>query len=662
MGTGSLPARFAADSFLSDSGEMAARIRAHAWADTPLGPLVRWPQALRTTLRLMLNARQPMFLFWGPQLICFYNDAYRQTMGSDRHPLALGRPGREVWSEVWATLGAEIERVLSGGPAVWHERQRVPLMREGALVDTWWTFGYSPVDDDTAPNGIGGVLAITTEVTADVEAFEQLKAMFEQAPGFMAVLRGPEHRIVVANAAYRALIGWRDVVGLTVRQALPEVGDQGYFDMLDEVYRTGKPLIGRDAPVELEWPRGSQRQSRWIDFIYQPLFSEDGQPHGIFVQGHDVTEQHQAMQALVVSEQRFRAVQEASAEGFMVLESVRDTDGKVEDFRWVYANAAAARIVGRARDWFLGRCLLKEMPGNREAGLYDAYVKVVETGEPWTTEITYQKEGIDVYLRIIASRAGDGFAVTFADLSERRCAELERERLLEALRQAGQRKDEFLATLAHELRNPLAPILNAAKILARRETLSPNGQRAIDIIERQTNHMRRLVDDLLEVSRITRGKIELQPEPTLLASVISHAVETVLPAAESKAQRIETLLPLEPVRLFADPVRLAQIFENLLSNASRYTPRGGLIRIEAELITEHVEVRVIDNGIGIEPAKLRAVFELFVQAAPHDAERHGGLGIGLALVKRLVELHGGGVEAQSAGPGKGCTFVVRLPR
>ncbi len=231
-----------------------------------------------------------------------------------------------------------------------------------------------------------------------------------------------------------------------------------------------------------------------------------------------------------------------------------------------------------------------------------------------------------------------------------------------ALAEADARKDEFLAMLAHELRNPLTPVLNAARLLGRSELLTENGQRAVGMIERQTRHMKRLVDDLLEISRITRGTIELKPEKMLLGAALQNVVESVLPAFDAKHQRLQTVLPLEPVRLVADAVRIAQILENLLTNASKYTPEGGKVRIEASDDDTSVTIRIVDDGIGIEPDKLEDVFGLFVQAEPSVGEHQGGLGIGLAMVRRLVEMHGGTVRAESAGRAMGSTFTVRLPK
>jgi len=233
------------------------------------------------------------------------------------------------------------------------------------------------------------------------------------------------------------------------------------------------------------------------------------------------------------------------------------------------------------------------------------------------------------------------------------------QQLYAELREGDRRKDEFLAVLAHELRNPLAPIRTSLEIL-RRVPEGPTAQRAREVAERQLAHMVRLIDDLLDVSRISRGKMVLQRQCIPLAGVIDAAVETSLPLIEARRHQL-VRSPVDPqLRLEADPERLAQIFTNLLNNAAHYTPEGGRIEIAVQAGPQEVRVAVRDNGIGIEPQKLGEVFGLFVQAQRPPAG--GGLGIGLSLAARLAEMHGGSIEAHSEGPGRGAEFVVVLPR
>ena len=237
---------------------------------------------------------------------------------------------------------------------------------------------------------------------------------------------------------------------------------------------------------------------------------------------------------------------------------------------------------------------------------------------------------------------------------------LQHKRSEAALQETDRRKDEFLAILAHELRNPLAPLRNALQLLQLAGGDRQTVEQTVGIMDRQLQQMVRLIDDLLDISRITRGKIELRKERVELAAVIRDAVETSRPLLETAGHELTVIYPPEPISLDADPTRLAQVFANLLNNAAKYTPPGGHIRLMAERQGEEVVVKVSDTGIGIPDDMLPRVFEMFTQVDRSLERSQGGLGIGLSLVRGLVELHGGSVEAKSDGPGRGSEFSVRL--
>jgi signal transduction histidine kinase/ActR/RegA family two-component response regulator len=236
-----------------------------------------------------------------------------------------------------------------------------------------------------------------------------------------------------------------------------------------------------------------------------------------------------------------------------------------------------------------------------------------------------------------------------------------RDRAEAQLRERDQRKDEFLATLAHELRNPLAPIRHAIKVLGVSAATAQQQHWAREVIDRQAGRMALLLDDLLEVSRITRGKLSLKKERVSVAALVASAVETVGPAIEAKALVLEVAVPDERIELEADPLRLSQALSNLLTNATKFTPRGGRIRLAVSKPSEGLVIEVSDTGIGFEPSRASMLFEMFSQGDLAAEGADGGLGIGLALVKGLVHLHGGSVHAQSPGEGHGATFTIRLP-
>jgi len=255
------------------------------------------------------------------------------------------------------------------------------------------------------------------------------------------------------------------------------------------------------------------------------------------------------------------------------------------------------------------------------------------------------------------------------DITDRKLAEMalreeiaKRERAEAALRETDRRKDEFLATLAHELRNPLAPIRQAALISEAPNATEAQKRWSHSVINRQVQHMSLLLDDLLDISRITRGVLELRVAATDLADVIDAAVETARPLIDAKRHDLRVHRPVDPVKFMADPLRLAQVLSNLLTNAAKYTDAGGEILLWADATEDFVEIRVKDNGIGIPASSLHNVFAMFAQVKSAQDRSEGGLGIGLALSKGLVDLHGGTIEVTSKGPGQGSEFTVRLPR
>ncbi len=250
---------------------------------------------------------------------------------------------------------------------------------------------------------------------------------------------------------------------------------------------------------------------------------------------------------------------------------------------------------------------------------------------------------------------------TQLDITDRKQLEEELRRRAEELVAADRRKDQFLAMLAHELRNPLAPIRNSVELMRQAENLDPSFQASREMVERQVKHLARLVDDLLDVSRITHGNIRLRKETLDLGTILERAVDSNRPLIEARNHTLTVQLPPEPVRMEADPTRLEQIFSNLLNNAAKYTMPGGRILLAADLEGDEAVVRVRDTGIGVPPDVLGRVFEPFVQSDGSLARSEGGLGIGLTLVRSLVEMHGGHVEAHSPGLGQGSEFTVRLP-
>ena len=647
---------------------MGARIRAFDWATTPLGEPRRWPQALRTTVRILLSTGHPTMIMWGPELTCLYNDAFSRSLGPEKHPGILGAPGRRAWEEVWPVVGSQIEQVLHGDGAVWHENVCVPIIRHGELQDVYWTYSYSPIDEPTSPNGVGGLLVTCAETTGQVLAERKLTLererflqLFDQAPTFLAVLRGPTHIFEMANPGYLALISHRPVVGRTVAEALPEAVEQGYVALLDEVYRTGKPYSALGSKFVYQASPGGAPEERYVDFVFQPMTNQDGSIMGILVQGVDVTARAVSDRALAFNRARLDYATRLSGVGFWYCDLPFDQlewDDRVKEH---FHFAPTDRIT---IDDFYTRIHEEDREPTRQAiaaSIRDRtpYDIVYRTVHPASGEIKWIRAlgGTDY--------AADGTPTHFdgvtVDVSAQKQDQQRLARLNHQLQEQDRRKDEFIATLSHELRNPLAPIRAAAKVIASPKVAPAQLQQAQSIVERQINHMALLLDDLLDIARITQGKLQLKKETLSLIPVVDAAVEAVRSTLDGKHQQLELSLPSEAVLLDADHLRLSQIISNLLTNAVKYSDPGSRIELVCAVQGSMLMLSVKDNGIGIAPESLSSVFDMFSQVDSFAGRSEGGLGIGLALVKGITELHGGTVEARSAGLGQGSEFIVRLP-
>ncbi len=290
-----------ANLIFAGGGEMGSLMRAHDWSTSPIGYPDTWPQALRSAVSMILPSKHIMFVAWGPELAFLYNDAYRPVFGK-KHPWALGRPFREIWLEVWNDIAPLVDSALSG-EATWSEDLPLVLERNGYPEDCWFTFSYSPLRDESGK--VVGLFCAAAETTERVLGERRLVAererqqlLFEQAPGFVAILRGPEHVFEYVNDAYDRIAGKRGFVGQTVRAAYPELEDTGLFEALDRAFATGEPYVARDVPLGLQRTPGAEPDLLFLSFTYQPIIEESGDVTGIFVQGQDVTQEHQALAAL----------------------------------------------------------------------------------------------------------------------------------------------------------------------------------------------------------------------------------------------------------------------------------------------------------------------------------------------------------------------------
>ncbi len=347
-------------------------------------------------------------------------------------------------------------------------------------------------------------------------------------------------------------------------------------------------------------------------------------------------------------------------DGFAYCRMLFDERGRPEDFVYLDVNGAFERLTG-LHD-VVGKRVSEVIPGIREAHpeLLETYGRVVRTGQPERFEIDLRPLGIWLSVAVYSPHA-DHFVAVFDNITARKRAEAEVRAANAQLTEAGRRKDEFLGMLSHELRNPLAPIRNSVFILEHADANGEQARRARAVIKRQAEHLTRLVDDLLDVTRIARGKIELRRGRVDLAELVRRAADDHATLMRQRGIELAIDVSGEPLWAEGDSTRLAQVVGNLLHNAAKFTPHGGRVSLVLEEVRGAAEIHVRDSGVGIEPGLLMRVFEPFVQGERTLARTDGGLGLGLALVKGVTELHGGSVRAASAGAGQGSEFVVRLP-
>ncbi|MEX5745999.1 ATP-binding protein [Massilia sp. X63] len=424
--------------------------------------------------------------------------------------------------------------------------------------------------------------------------------------------------------------------------------------LLDDAVARGVPY---DATFRVRRSGGGWR---WVIGRGNVVRAENGEAlhmRGVII---DASRQFEAEQQLRLSEERYRTLFDSIDEGVCVIEVLYDQAGQPCDYRYLETNPAFAKHTGLGNA--VGRSMRELVPGI-ERHWFELYGRVAATGEPVRAIKEARELGrwYDVYAARIGPPEQHRVAVVFNDVTERRSSEEALRRMAADLEEANRVKTEFLATLAHELRNPLAPLRSGLQFIRRGGADPQAVARIHEIMERQLGHLVHLVDDLLDVARITRGQVALQRERIDLADVLSAAAETSMPLIEAARHRLDLRLPQETLMLEADATRLTQVVSNLLNNAARYTPRGGSIVLAAERDGGEAVIAVSDNGIGIDPDRLDDVFKMFTQIGEGRRHAAGGLGIGLSLVRSLVELHGGSVQAASAGANAGSVFTVRLP-
>ncbi len=479
---------------------------------------------------------------------------------------------------------------------------------------------------------------------------QRMRALFKQAPGFSCILSGPNHVFEFANDSYRRLVGGRDLIGKPVRQVAPEVEGQGYFELLDQVYRTGEPYRGLETPLQLRRTPDGPLDHLLIDFIYQPIIDSAGRVIGIFVDGFEVTERVRAQAALRESEARYRTLFDSIDEGFCIIEAIPPENGKPGDYRYIAANPALKTQSGVNVN--VGQDTIRSLLPMEAQSWIDVFDEILRTGEPVRGERGLLTQGrvLDLYSFRLQDETKRRIGVIFTDVTARKRAEAE-------LLRANQDLEQFAYSASHDLQEPLRSVKIYSELLVQRyrDRLEGDALDFLGFVMSGASRMEMLVRDLLAYTQT--AQLDPPAEAVDTNAALSSALANLAGAMNESGAQVTTD-PLPPVQVHA--TQLQQLFQNLIGNAIKYrrAEAAPVVRVAVRRDGATWLFSVSDNGLGIEAEYKERIFGLFKRL--HTGDEYSGTGIGLAICQRIVERYQGRIWVESE-PGEGSTFFFTLP-
>lgn len=654
---------------LEGGGEMGERIRSFDWSKTVLGTADTWPQSLLTAVGIILNSRFPMFIWWGPDLVQFYNDAYRPSLGRDgKHPSALGQRGEECWTEIWPVIKPLIDQVMSGGPSTWSEDQLIPIYRNGKLENVYWTFSYSLIHDDSG--GQGGVLVVCNETTAKIEALnaltkakqdleaaqteilrerDRLKRFFIQAPAGVCILDGPDLVFELVNSSYQQLLPGRELLGKPIFEALPELINQPVGEMLRNTYKSGQQYEARELYIPVTRADTGLLEARYFNFIYQPRHNTDGKVDGIMVFVFEVTEMVNTRQDLEREKDKLQLAIKAAELGTFDMDLINGTMEWDRRCRTLFG-ISHSDIVTYEKDFITGL-----HPDDRDRIveiINNVFIKSISNGD---YDVEYRTVGVeDQKIRWVRAKGKTyfdendrptRFVGAVLDITEQKSDEI--------------RKNDFIGMVSHELKTPLTSLSAYVQMLYAKASKEQDSfvSGALDKVNIQVRRMGTMINGFLNVSRLESGKILLNKHDFMLDELVLAMTDEI---RQTGPGHILECIIEKPIAIQADQDKIGSVIINLLSNAVKYSAKGKTITITCGMAGNIAQVSVHDEGIGIKPEDIDKLFERYFRAESPQTKYISGFGIGLYLSAEIIQRHNGKIWAES-GVNKGSTFYFTLP-
>lgn len=664
--------------YLQDGGEMGELTRTFNWSETVLGHPDSWPESLLTTLSIILRSKFPMFLWWGTELIQFYNDAYRPSLGNrGKHPLALGQHGKDCWPEIWPEIKPMIDQVMNFGESTWDEDRLIPIDRNGQIENVYWTFSYTPVNNGAGK--FGGVLVICNETTEKVKALQKEKVaktknkklaavneeliktqqrlskaydqlweqegktrnIIEQAPVAIAIFKGPDFIIELFND--KVLEYW----GRTAEQvknkplfgALPEASNQGFEQLLTKVLTTGERFTAEELPVKLI--RNGILETTWINFIYEPFKDISGRVTEIMVVCNEVTEQVNARNIAEESEKKFRQV----ADSVVQMIWIADGNGMHEYYnkRW-YDFTGTTFEQGKGTGW-------SQMfhPDDRERA-WETWNCALKTGNIYEIEYRLRSKDGD-YIWVLGRAApfynSNGVIVKWFGT----CTDINEQRLLL------QQKDDFISIASHELKTPITTLTASLQLLNKMKD-NPSAKLLPSLLDRANRSLDKvnlLISNLLNATQFNNGQLHLNKSCIVLSELIEACCANIHEEGIFKI----TIEGDKNLVACVDTSRIEQVIINFLNNAVKYAHDSKEILITIEKINDRAKVAVTDKGPGIPSNQIPHLFERFFRV-DNSGSQYSGLGLGLYISAEIIRKHKGQIGADSV-VGKGSTFWFTIP-